>query len=44
MHDHHNFNDFIFVFVILLPAQVLLLFAWFVSTANKQPVVLEWRH
>jgi len=43
MHDHHNFNDFIFVFAMLLPAQVLLLLAWFVSFANKQPVLVAWR-
>src|SRR5271155_4618917 len=43
MRDHHNLDVFLLVFVFLLPAQVLLLFAWFVSVANKQPVLAEWR-
>src|SRR5271156_1093250 len=43
MRDHHNFDIFLLVFGFLLPAQVLLLFTWFVSIANKQPVFAEWR-
>lgn len=43
MRDPRNLDDFIFVFVYLLPAQVLLLFTWFVSIAKKQPALVEWR-
>lgn len=31
------------MFGFLLPALILLLFAWFVSIANKQLVFAEWR-
>jgi hypothetical protein len=41
--DHHNFDVFLLVFGFLLPAQILLLFAWFVTIANKPPVFAEWR-
>lgn len=43
MRDHHNFDVFLLVFGFLLPAQTLLLFAWFVTIANKPPVFAEWR-
>src|SRR5580658_2404647 len=43
MRGHHNFDVFLLVFGFLSPAQILLLFAWFVSIANKQPVSAEWR-
>jgi hypothetical protein len=43
MRDHHNFDVFLLILGFLLPAQILLLFAWFVSIANKQPLSAEWR-
>jgi hypothetical protein len=43
MRDHSNFGELAFVAMLLLPAVVLLVFAWIVWIVNKCPVIQAWR-
>ncbi len=43
MLGHSNFGEFAFVAIVLLPAVVLLVFAWLDWTANKRTAIQEWR-
>ncbi len=38
-----NFGKVAFVSILLLPAVILLAFAWSVWIANKRPMIREWR-
>ena len=40
---HGHFNAALVAFLFLLPAVVLLLFAWFVWIGNKRPAISPWR-